>query len=68
MKGQNGFVWLHKWPLAGLFHTIARWQLLHQERHLLATLNDDALKDIGLNRADVEQQAHRHLWGDPLRK
>ncbi|AZE54183.1 hypothetical protein C4K03_2014 [Pseudomonas synxantha] len=68
MKGQRGSVLLQKWPFAGLFHTVARWQLLHQERQLLATLSDDALRDIGLNRADVAQETHRHFWEDPLRK
>lgn len=68
MKGQKGFVLLNKWWFAGLFNRVARWQLLHQERNVLATLSDDALKDIGLNRADVEQESHRHFWEDPLRK
>jgi uncharacterized protein YjiS (DUF1127 family) len=35
---------------------------------MLATLSDDALKDIGLNRGDVEQERHLHFWQDPLRK
>ncbi|AZE60165.1 MULTISPECIES: DUF1127 domain-containing protein [Pseudomonas] len=68
MKGQRGSVLLQKWPFTGLFHTVARWQMLHQERQLLATLSDDALKDIGLNRADIAQETHRHFWEDPLRK
>ncbi|EIK69248.1 hypothetical protein PseBG33_1804 [Pseudomonas synxantha BG33R] len=68
MKGQKGSVLLNKGAFAELFHRFARWQLLHQERNLLATLSDDALKDIGLNRADVEQESHRHFWEDPLRK
>ncbi|KRP70334.1 DUF1127 domain-containing protein [Pseudomonas paralactis] len=68
MKGQKGSVLLNKGAFAGLFHRLARWQLLHQERNLLATLSDDALKDIGLNRADIEQESHRHFWEDPLRK
>jgi len=68
MKGQKGSVLLNKGAFSGLFHRFARWQLLHQERNLLATLSDDALKDIGLNRADVEQESHRHFWEDPLRK
>ncbi len=54
MKGQKGFVLLAKRPFAGLFQVMSRWQVLHQERRLLASLSDDALKDIGLNRADVE--------------
>ncbi|MEO8489340.1 MULTISPECIES: DUF1127 domain-containing protein [unclassified Pseudomonas] len=68
MKGQTGFVLMAKRPFSGLFHTIARWQTLHQERRLLASLNDDALKDIGLNRCDVEQERHLHFWQDPMRK
>ena len=68
MKSQKGFISTDNWLFAGLFHTFARGQLLHQERQMLATLSDDALKDIGLNRADVEQESHRHFWEDPLRK
>jgi uncharacterized protein YjiS (DUF1127 family) len=31
-------------------------------------MSDEALKDIGLNRGDVEQESRRHFWEDPLRK
>jgi uncharacterized protein YjiS (DUF1127 family) len=68
MKGQTGVVLMTKRPLSGLFHTISRWQALHRERQMLAGMSDDALKDIGLNRIDVEQEIHRHFWEDPLRK
>jgi uncharacterized protein YjiS (DUF1127 family) len=68
MKGQRGFVLMAKRPFAGLFHKIARWQVAHAERQMLATLSDDALKDIGLNRGDVEQERQLHFWQDPLRK
>ncbi|NVZ20538.1 DUF1127 domain-containing protein [Pseudomonas costantinii] len=68
MKGQKGFVLIAKRPFSRLFHTIARWQTLHYERQLLANLSDDALKDIGLNRGDVEQERHLHFWQDPLQK
>jgi uncharacterized protein YjiS (DUF1127 family) len=68
MKGQKGFVLMAKRPLAGLFHRIVRWQTLRHERQMLAGMSDDALKDIGLNRADVERESHRHFWEDPLRK
>ncbi|MCF5544847.1 DUF1127 domain-containing protein [Pseudomonas salomonii] len=68
MKGQKGFVLLGKRPFSGLLRTVARWQALHEERHALASLNDEALKDIGLNRGDVEQERHLHFWQDPLRK
>ncbi|MGZ9707234.1 DUF1127 domain-containing protein [Pseudomonas sp. GNP013] len=68
MKGQKGFVLIAKRPLAGLFQGIVRWHTVYRGRRLLATLNDDALKDIGLSRADVEQESQRHFWDDPLRK
>lgn len=68
MKGQKGFVLLAKRPFAGLLQVMSRWQVLHHERRLLASLSDDALKDIGLNRADVERERHQHFWQDPLRK
>jgi uncharacterized protein YjiS (DUF1127 family) len=35
---------------------------------MLASLSDDALKDIGLSRGDVEQDRRRHFWQDPLQK
>jgi len=39
-----------------------------RERQVLAALNDDALKDMGLSRADVEQETHQHFWNDPMGK
>ncbi|MBE8591271.1 DUF1127 domain-containing protein [Pseudomonas sp. MAFF 301449] len=68
MKGQKGYVLMVKRPFAGLFQRVARWQTLRHERQMLASMSDDALKDIGLSRADVEQETHRHFWEDPLRK
>ncbi|WNJ87876.1 hypothetical protein RMQ99_11010 [Pseudomonas canadensis] len=41
MKGQRGFVLMAKRPFAGLVHKIVRWQALHEERQMLATLSDD---------------------------
>ena len=42
--------------------------LTARERAQLAQLNDAALKDLGLSRADVLQEAERPFWDDPLRK
>jgi uncharacterized protein YjiS (DUF1127 family) len=33
---------------------------------MLAGMSDEALKDIGLTRADVAQEAERHFWQDPM--
>ena len=45
-----------------------RCQIRRALTQTLAALSDDALKDIGLNRGDVEQDRHLHFWQDPLRK
>ncbi|MGY2289616.1 DUF1127 domain-containing protein [Pseudomonas sp. SDO528_S397] len=68
MKGQRGYVLMVKRPFSGLFQLMGRWQALHRERQFLAGMSDEALKDIGLNRGDVERESHRHFWEDPLRK
>lgn len=68
MKGQRGFVLMAKRPLSGLLRVVFRWQALRHERRVLAAMSDAALKDIGLNRGDVEPESHRHSWQDPLRK
>ncbi|KAA0943294.1 DUF1127 domain-containing protein [Pseudomonas sp. ANT_H14] len=68
MKGQKGFVLMVKRPFFGLFQRLSRWHALYCERQLLTSMSDDALKDIGLNRADVERESHRRFWEDPLRK
>lgn len=68
MKHQKGFVLMAKRPFFGLRQVVARWQALHHERQTLGGLSDEALKDIGLNRGDVEQDRQLHFWQDPLRK
>ncbi|KRP65883.1 DUF1127 domain-containing protein [Pseudomonas orientalis] len=68
MKGHKDHGLMARSQFFGLLHTFSRWQALHRERRMLAGMSDDALKDIGLNRVDVEQEIHRHFWEDPLRK
>jgi uncharacterized protein YjiS (DUF1127 family) len=51
-----------------LLHKFSRWYELHRERELLAGLSDEALKDIGVSRADVEHEAIRPFWDDPMHK
>lgn len=73
MKGQKGYVLAHRFPwhemsLRSLLHRIVRWHELHRERVMLAGMSDEALKDIGLSRADVEQEALRPFWDDPMHK
>lgn len=77
MKGQKGYVLVLKtlsgemaverWIKAAVAK-IARWHKLHRERIQLASLSDDALKDIGLSRADVYEETDRHFWQDPMKR
>ncbi|MDE1164156.1 MAG: DUF1127 domain-containing protein [Pseudomonas sp.] len=73
MKGQKGYVLLHKgsalrFSLRGLIHTLQRWRQLAWERNELAQMSDDALKDIGMSRADVTRETERPFWDDPMKK
>jgi uncharacterized protein YjiS (DUF1127 family) len=76
MKGQKGYVLVLKTlsrdsAVERAWHTvasqIARWRLLHRQRIQLASLSDDALKDIGLSRADVYEETDRPFWDDPMK-
>jgi uncharacterized protein YjiS (DUF1127 family) len=33
---------------------------------MLASMSDEALKDIGLSRADVAHESELHFWQDPM--
>ncbi|OLF52821.1 DUF1127 domain-containing protein [Pseudomonas chlororaphis] len=73
MKGQKGYVLAHRFSFHGfsfrhLLHKIARGYELHRERVMLAGMSDEALKDIGLSRADVERETVRPFWDDPMHK
>lgn len=76
MKGQIGCVNLQQSAGQGVLARIghmaktrfARWAQLHRQRVLLAQLDDNALKDLGLSRADVYQESERHFWDDPLKR
>ena len=54
--------------ISDLLHKFSRWYELHRERELLASLSDEALKDIGVSRADVEHESVRPFWDDPMHK
>lgn len=77
MKGQKGYVLVLKtlsrdsW-MERVFRSVkghvSRWYELHQQRRQLAELSDEALKDLGLSRADVYQETERHFWVDPMKR
>lgn len=76
MKAQKGYVLVlktlsHDSAIERAWHAttaqIARWRKLHRQRIELASLSDDALKDIGLSRADVYEETDRPFWDDPMK-
>lgn len=76
MKGQKGYVLVAK-PLSresalerwwkSAVAQVARWRKLRHQRVELATLSDDALKDMGLSRADIYEEVERPFWDDPMK-
>ena len=71
MKGQHEYPVLEKHSVhlvSDLLHKFCRWCELHKEREMLASLSDEALKDIGMSRADVEFESVKPFWNDPMHK
>ncbi|OWQ36785.1 DUF1127 domain-containing protein [Pseudomonas sp. DrBHI1] len=72
MKGHFNVAHQPGSTLGHLLHDVGgrllRWYELHRQRDELARLSDATLHDLGLSRADIQQEADRHFWGDPLRK
>lgn len=76
MKGQLGFVatsyHFHKSPAAPLWkralQRVLRWHELARQRRELASMSDEALKDIGLSRADIQEEIERPFWMDYVRR
>ena len=75
MKGQKGYAIVSAGRLKSrrpteilraLGRQFARWWQLAEQRRRLAMLDDAALKDLGLSRADVIQESERSFWDDPL--
>ena len=74
MKGQKGYALVQSersllerlWRSAK--RTGARWYELHRQRQQLAQLSDEALKDLGLSRADVYQETEQHFWRDTMKR
>ncbi len=49
------------WAVTAI-QTLLQWQERASQRHHIAGLNDRALKDVGLTRADVESEAAKPFW------
>lgn len=53
--------WFDEWRLPPL----SAGRLLARQRRQLAALDEHALKDLGLSRADIEAEISRPFWDDP---
>ncbi|MEZ2877338.1 DUF1127 domain-containing protein [Pseudomonas lundensis] len=54
--------------VSAVWSRLVRWHQLARERACLRRISDATLKDLGLSRADVEIESHRHFWEDPFNK
>ncbi|MBK5002509.1 DUF1127 domain-containing protein [Pseudomonas sp. S31] len=63
---QPAFSLTHLWGV--VIRRIVRWHELYRQRRELASLSDATLADLGLSRADIQQEVERPFWDDPLRK
>ncbi|ENA29607.1 MULTISPECIES: DUF1127 domain-containing protein [Pseudomonas] len=45
---------------------IRAWREQARQRQTLAMLSDDALKDLGLSRADAEREGSKWFWEGPF--
>ncbi|KPM61534.1 DUF1127 domain-containing protein [Pseudomonas monteilii] len=72
MKGHVSSILQPAFSLNHLWHAAlqrpVRWLELYRQRRELAALSDATLQDLGLSRADIQQEAERPFWDDPLRK
>ena len=50
------------WPHPPLRGWIERWQTRRRDRRVLSSLDDHALRDLGLDRADVEIESTSSFW------
>lgn len=75
MNSQKGYALASAGHLQGrrLFESLRavgrqllRWWQLAEQRRRLAMLDDAALKDMGISRADAIQESERSFWDDPL--
>ena len=52
--------------LRKLGQQLQRWWELAEQRRRLALLDEYALHDLGLSRADALRESERPFWDDPL--
>jgi uncharacterized protein YjiS (DUF1127 family) len=48
--------------LPNLLSRFLAWRDRARSRHLLLQLDDHMLRDVGLNRSDVDRECAKHFW------
>jgi uncharacterized protein YjiS (DUF1127 family) len=54
--------------LADLVDLALTWMEVAGQRRQLAALDDRMLRDVGLNRVDVERETSRPFWDTEIRR
>ncbi|WP_164658056.1 DUF1127 domain-containing protein [Tropicibacter sp. Alg240-R139] len=55
----------HRRPRASILSSIAHLVAVHRQRKALARMDDAALEDIGVSRAQANREASRPIWDAP---
>ena len=50
------------WPHPSLPRWVERWRTRIRDRHTLAGLDDRALRELGLERADLDIESTQSFW------
>ena len=50
--------------VTGIFTLLLAWQERTEERLRLQQISDHTLRDIGLSRADIDQEVRKPFWRD----
>ncbi|HWK46108.1 MAG TPA: DUF1127 domain-containing protein [Stellaceae bacterium] len=45
-----------------MFDRLGEWADAHQQRHALALLDDELLRDIGIDRATAQTEIQKPFW------
>ena len=67
MHFRDATQWRHWRALPGqvfrsFVDVLVRWQQRFEDRHYLSRMNDDMLRDIGVGRAELEQELQKPFW------
>jgi uncharacterized protein YjiS (DUF1127 family) len=49
-------------PVGSAVLLLLNWQARARERRCLQQMDDHALRDVGLSRADIERESSKHFW------